>query len=226
MLTQPMTQSLEDLNDFTIIDQVLNGDQSQFAELIRRNNASLYKAGRGYNYSHEDTQDIMQDSYIDAYMNLSKFEKRSSFRTWILRIMINNCHKRRQKRLFTNEVSKEINEYATPLFAPTNADTQHMILNNELNEIITHALKEVPEDYRVVFTLREITGLSVKETADILQITETNVKVRLNRAKAMLRKKVEQTYNPEEIFEFNLVFCDLMVSNVMNKLRETFESRS
>ena len=95
-----------------------------------------------------------------------------------------------------------------------------MILNNELNEIITHALKEVPEDYRVVFTLREITGLSVKETADILQITETNVKVRLNRAKVMLRKKVEQIYNPEEIFEFNLIYCDAMVNSVMNKINE------
>lgn len=220
MIKYQMTQSIEDLDDFMIIDRILEGDQSLFAVLIRRNNASLYKAGRAYNYNHEDTQDLMQDSLIDAYMNLSKFEKRSSFRTWILRIMLNNCYKRKQKRLFKNEVPKEINEYAKPMFTSTNSDTQHMILTNELNDIITNALIELPEDYRLVFTLREITGLSVKETADVLQITETNVKVRCNRAKAMLRKKVELTYHPQEIFEYNLVYCDVMVNIVMNKIKD------
>ena len=162
----------------------------------------------------------MQDTFIDAYMNLSKFEKRSAFKTWLLRIMINHCHKRKQKRSYTAEVASEIHEHASPLFACTRNDTQRMILNRELNDIITRALLEVPEDFRLVFTLREIAGLNVKETADVLLITETNVKVRLNRAKAMLRHKVEQSYHPEDIFDFNLVYCDSMVTRVMQKLDE------
>jgi RNA polymerase sigma-70 factor (ECF subfamily) len=66
--------------------------------------------------------------------------------------------------------------------------------------------------------LREINGLSVKETAEALNISEANVKVRLNRAKAMLRKEVEKSYKVEDIFEFNLIYCDSMVNRVMDKI--------
>lgn len=76
-------------------------------------------------------------------------------------------------------------------------------------------------DYRLVFTLREVNGLNVAETADALNISETNVKVRLNRAKTMLRKEVEKSYSAEDIFEFNLVYCDAMVQRVINKIKES-----
>ena len=76
----------------------------------------------------------------------------------------------------------------------------------------------IPEDYRTVFLLREINGLNVLETAEILDITESNVKTRLSRAKSFLRKEIEKTYNKEEIFEFNLIYCDAMVERVMQKI--------
>ena len=67
--------------------------------------------------------------------------------------------------------------------------------------------------------MREINGLDTKETAEALNISEANVKVRLNRAKAMLRKEIERSYSPEDIYSFNLVYCDAMVNNVMNKIK-------
>lgn len=70
----------------------------------------------------------------------------------------------------------------------------------------------------MVFSLREINGLNVIETAEVLNITETNVKVRLNRAKTMLRKELEKSYSAEDIFEFSLIYCDAIVNNVMNKI--------
>ena len=94
-----------------------------------------------------------------------------------------------------------------------------MVLNRELNFIIEDALKQLPEEYRLVFSLREINQLSVKETAEVLDISEANVKVRLNRAKMMLRKEIELAYQPEDIFEFNLVYCDAMVDRVMTKIK-------
>ena len=71
----------------------------------------------------------------------------------------------------------------------------------------------------MVFTLREVNGLSTEEAADVLQISHSNVKVRLNRAKTMLRKEIGLSYTPEEIFEFNLVYCDALVDRVMNRIR-------
>jgi RNA polymerase sigma-70 factor (ECF subfamily) len=79
----------------------------------------------------------------------------------------------------------------------------------------------IPLDYRVVFSLREINGLSVAETAEVLDITTSNVKVRLNRAKSMLRKELEQSYKKENLFEYNLVHCDEMVQRVMTILNRS-----
>lgn len=98
-------------------------------------------------------------------------------------------------------------------------DTNKTVLNRELNFVIENALQKIPLDYRMVFTLREINGLNVAETANALNIGESNVKVRLNRAKNMLRKEVEKSYSSEDIFEFNLIYCDAMVENVMTALK-------
>ena len=83
--------------DTEIIQKTLQGEIALFEILIRRYNPFLYKTGRSYNYNHEDTQDLMQDTFINAYVNLSKFENRSSFKTWIIKIMLHNCFQKQQK---------------------------------------------------------------------------------------------------------------------------------
>jgi len=211
---------LEQYDDTTIIKKILEGDLALFEILIRRNNSFLYKIGRSYNYSHEDTQDLMQDSFVDAYKNLKKFEQRSSFKTWIIKIMLNNCYRKKQRAGYKNEVAHEINEKSIPMFSDQqHSDSNKTILNRELNFIIENALQQLPLDYRMVFSLREMNGLNVAETADALQISEANVKVRLNRARTMLRKEIERSYTAEDIFEFNLVYCDAMTDAVMKKIK-------
>jgi RNA polymerase sigma factor (sigma-70 family) len=205
--------------DIEIIKKILEGEFELFEILIRRNNSFLYKTGRSYNYNHEDTQDLMQDTYMDAYTNLIKFENRSSFKTWIIKIMLNNCFRKQQKFSFKNEVANEIIDKSIPMFQnEPNTDTSKTVVNRELNTVIENALQQVPLDYRMVFSLREMNGLNVMETAEALHISEANVKVRLNRAKTMLRKEIEKTYTAADIFEFNLVYCDAMTNNVMNKI--------
>lgn len=210
----------EQYTDVEIIERVLAGEVELFEVLIRRNNSFLYKTGRSYNYNHQDTQDLMQETFIDAYLNLSKFEGRSSFKTYLIKIMLNNCYKKRKKFSFKNEMPDEINDKSKPMFSSQqNTDTSSIVLNRELNHVIENALGQVPEDYRMVFALREVNGLNIKETAEILNITEANVKVRLNRAKTMLRREVEKSYKTEEIFEFNLVYCDDIVNRVMAEIK-------
>jgi RNA polymerase sigma-70 factor (ECF subfamily) len=214
-----MKEPFEQYSDFEILKRILNGEMALFEILIRRNNAVLYKTGRSYNYSHEDTQDLMQDTFIDAYRNLSKFENRSTFKTWITKIMLNNCFRKKQKFSFRNETPVEISDKSTPMYAGSN-DTSKTVINRELGIIVENALQQLTLDYRMVFSLREMNGFSVEETAGILNISEANVKTRLNRAKAMLRQEIERSYRAEDIFEFNLIYCDAMVNNVMNKLKE------
>ena len=97
-------------------------------------------------------------------------------------------------------------------------DSFNTVINRELSHVIGEAITRIPLDYRMVFSLRELNGMSTAETAAALDITEANVKVRLNRAKNMLRTMVEKMYAPEDIYEFNLVYCDRIVGHVMNKI--------
>ena len=212
--------SFTQYTDAKIIENILSGEIAQYEIFIRRNNPFLYKVGSSYPYNHEDTQDLMQESFIDAYKNLSKFENRSSFKSWIIKIMLNHCFRKKQKFSFKNEIVAEIMDSSEPMFKRSENDTYKMVANRELHCIIEKALGSVPFDYRMVFSLREMNGLNVSETAKALEISEANVKVRLNRAKTMLRKEIEKSYSAEEIFEFNLIYCDAIVDHVMQTITE------
>lgn len=211
----------EQLTEIEIIDRILAGEKPLYEILLRRFNSYLYKVGRSYNYNHEDTQDLMQDTYIDAYKSLSQFEKRSDFKTWLIRIMLNNCYRKKQKSSYKNETSNEMmQDNVIPMFTHRNNDGHKEVYNRELGHIIEVLLSELPENFRMVFSLREITGLNVSETANLLDISETNVKVRLNRAKTLIRKQIEKTYSSQELFEFNLCYCNPFTERVMKKINE------
>jgi RNA polymerase sigma-70 factor (ECF subfamily) len=163
----------------------------------------------------------MQDAYINAFSNLKKFENRSSFKTWFTRIMLNLCYQKKQKLSFKNEiVGNDFQNEKSKIMFHQSTNNEKITVNKELGRVLENAIHEIPEDYRIVFSLRELNGLSVAETAEALDITESNVKVRLNRAKTMLRKEIKKMYSPQEIFEFNLIYCDGMVEKVMAKIHE------
>jgi RNA polymerase sigma factor (sigma-70 family) len=213
----------EKYTDQEVIEKVLKGETGLFEILIRRNNPFLYKTGRAYGYNHEDTEDLMQDTFIKAYTSLNKFEHRSSFKTWLIRIMLNNCFHKRQKFSFKNEqlATVDIHENSKPMYAENNhSDTNRNLINKELNHVIENSVTQLPMDYRTVFMLREMNGLNLSETAEALGISEANVKVRLHRAKSLLRKEIEKTYSPTDLYEFNLVYCDRIVEKVMAEIKK------
>ena len=213
----------QQLSEIDIIASVIGGDIGLFEVLIRRYNPYLYKVGRSYGYIHQDVEDLMQETFIHAFENLPKLNNPMYFKTWLIRIMLNECYKKSYKASARKETMVEafVYEKFTPMFSDnSNDDTEKTVGNRELNRVIENAIQQIPMDYRIVFSLRELNGMSVQETARTLNITETNVKVRLNRAKAMLRKEVEKMYSAEDIFEFNLVYCDKIVEKVMEKIRK------
>lgn len=81
-------------------------------------------------------------------------------------------------------------------------------------------MDHLPEKYRSVFLMREVEGMNVAETSESLEISQTNVKVRLNRAKEMLRERISGSYQHVEVFQFDLVRCDRIVRNVLHQLEE------
>lgn len=213
--------------DFELIPQILAGDQALYEVIIRRYNPYLFKIGKSYGLSQEDTEDMMQESFISAYFNLDKFENRSSFKTWIVKIMLNHCYHKVKKFSYSKEYATHDIERKNgmPMFTGKTLNTGKAVMNNELKKIIEAAILKIDEEYRMVFTLRELNGLSTRETAEALEISESNVKIRLKRAKAMLRNEIYKSYSPEEIFEFNLIYCNRIVKNVMHFIGSTDQDK-
>ena len=208
----------ESLSDLEIIDKVVKGDIQLYELIVRRYNPYLYKIGKSYGFWHQDVQDIMQETYVNAYRNLSKFKKESTFRTWLSRIMLNNCYHKKQKTIKKKEVSEDTLEGIKKVHLTSETMRNIKPINKELGTVLEKAIQHLPEKYKVVFTLRELNALSIAETSEILDITSGNVKVRLNRAKALLRTEIEKMYSPQDIFELNLIYCDAMVENVMGEI--------
>lgn len=211
-----LTADSEMLTDINVIEKIIEGDPAIFEILIRRYNQALYKIGRMYGFNHQDTEDLMQDTHVSAYMQLAAFENRSSYKTWISRIMINKCIYKLKYGYSRKEISSELKEESISV----NLQTEQSMLNRELSTVLEKSLDSIPLIYRSVFVLREIEGYSVAETAELTGITGVNVKVRLNRAKSLLQKQLEQFYSSGDIYSFNLIYCDKMVDRVFAALNK------
>jgi RNA polymerase sigma-70 factor (ECF subfamily) len=205
-----------------IIQKILDGEMALFEVLIRRYNPILYKIARSYDFDHEEAKDLLQEAHIAAYQNLKNFEKRSSYKTWIAKIMVNKCLYKLSYGSSKYEVTHQtIDENSQPVFSSKNQSTEANVLNRELSNILEKGLEKIPVHYRTVFVLREIEGLNIAETAETLNITPVNVKVRLNRAKNLLQKELEKYYSKAQLYDFNLIYCDSVVKNVFNVIKKS-----
>lgn len=203
-----------------IIEKINGGELILFEILIRRYNPVLYKIAKAYGFNHQDAEDLMQETHIAAYTHLEKFENRSSYKTWLSKIMINKCLYKLSHGHYKNEIADgELITEKLMQNSSVETSTEKFIKNRELSKALETSLQQIPVMYRTVFVLREIEGFSVAETAELLCITPMNVKVRLNRAKAMLQQQLQEFYTSSELYEFNLVYCDKIVQEVFRQIK-------
>ena len=209
----------EILNDDEIIARILNGEKDLYSIIVRRYNQRLYRVGISMINDDAEVEDAMQVAYINAYENLGKFAFRSTFPTWLTRIFINECLLRLRKRKKSISMNDENMENVMRQDKdPQTPDTA--TVNSELRSILNDAIRQLPETYRTVFVMREIEKMNIAETKECLNISEVNVKVRLNRAKALLRDILSAQYSKEDILHFHLSRCDRMVEKVMTRISD------
>jgi len=198
-------------SDGELIERVLSGEKGLFETIIRRYNQRLYRIGMSILNSEPDVEDAMQSAYISAYEHLSGFERRSAFGTWLTRIMLNQCYAQKRK---SGHIPTHLIQTDNFINMETPAND---LVNKELGNVLQQAVAQLPEKYRLVFVLREMEDMSVRDTSATLNIEESNVKVRLNRAKIMLKRNLS-AYMKDSIYSFHLSKCDKMVNYVMGKL--------
>lgn len=197
--------------DEELVSRILAGEKRQFESLIRKYNQRLFRIGMSILENETEVEDAMQTAYINAYEHLSDFEGRSSFSTWLIRIMLNQCYSQKNKNKHILSNFEQPDKFIT-MRTPAKE-----LANKELGNLLENAISQLPDKYRLVFIMREIEEMSVRETSTALNIEEPNVKVRLNRAKTMLRENLNG-YMKNQVYSFHLTKCDRIVNHVLQHL--------
>jgi RNA polymerase sigma-70 factor, ECF subfamily len=204
----------ETREDECLVQEILSENKEAFARLIRKHNRQFYRIARSYNISDEDSQDVVQQAYIKIYTSLHTFKGNSRLSTWMVRILINEC-------LLHHREATRINTLRDLFGASADGEAQtpnQQLELKEMNRIFEDAMMGMPENLRVVYVMREMENLSVKETADVLSISEQNVKVRLHRAKEHLKEHFLKNFKEANLWGFDGEKCDRIVANVLSLL--------
>lgn len=183
--------------DTELIRAINSGEAHRFSELVARHEARLYNFGLRICRNPEDAQDLVQDTFINAFRYLEGFRHESRFRNWLYKVATTVCIKIRRRSKFAPDMELSLEDVMPRDGAPMPDEVPEWakapldsVLNRELGERIHVALQDLPPKYRLVIALRDMEGFSTQETAEILGITETNVKVRLHRARMFLRESL------------------------------------
>ena len=191
------------------LDALIAGDRAEFARLVDAYSSSIYRLGLRMLSNPQDAEDVLQNTFISALTHLQSFEGRSSLSTWLYRIAANEAlmliRKRKPEVDLAPDEDAEGEENADGLkprqIVDWSALPEDELLTSEGKKILDGAIETLPETLRIVFLLRDVEGLSIKETADALNLTETNVKTRLLRARMFLREQLSGYYRERMIEE-------------------------
>jgi RNA polymerase sigma-70 factor (ECF subfamily) len=181
------------------IEALRNGDREEFAQLVDAYSAPIYRLGLRMLGNEQDAEDVLQNTFLSALTHLPTFEGRSSVLTWLYRIAVNEAlmilRRGRPEVNIDDTDSRDENENIHPTqFVDWGALPEDELLSAEGKQALDHAIQNLPESLQTVFLLRDIQDLSIKDTADALNLTEANVKVRLLRARLMLREQLSYYY--------------------------------
>jgi RNA polymerase sigma-70 factor (ECF subfamily) len=209
------------LSDEEVVARVLAGDTSLFEILMRRYNQRLFRVARGILADDGEAEDVMQEAYVRAFRELAGFRGEARFSTWITRIA---CHEalaraRKRRRLVSLTAMNGGGEPPEP--PPETFGPDREMENRQLQTVLREAVEALPDPLRAVFCLREIEGLSTEQTADALDLTVENVRVRLHRAKRSLRQTLDERIGREvrRLYLFDGARCDRVVEGVFARLR-------
>ena len=176
-----------------IVQRLKSGDKSAYEELINDYGDRIYNLSRRILRNQMDAEDVVQETFSTVFEKIDVFQEESNLFTWIYRIATNYSLLKLRSAKKAILISDDLEKYDSRSFIGEIGGFTYpdqSILDTELSVQLQHALDNIPEKYRAVFVLRDLEHLSTAETAEILEITEANVKVRLRRARLFLRDEL------------------------------------
>jgi len=191
--------------DFDLIQAINAGQVDKFHDLVKRYEQRLYNFSLRMCRDSSDAEDMIQDTFLNVFRYLKDFRYETKFKNWLYKVAASTCIKKRRKSKFAPEKELSLDE-----FRPTNEAevADHVpewalmpldkILNEELASMINQQILSLPKKYRLVIVLRDVEGFNTAEAAQILNLSPSNVKVRLHRARLFLREKLKGYFEDDQ----------------------------
>jgi len=182
------------------LEALRNGDKAEFARLVNKYSSKIYHLALRILNDPQQAEDVLQETFLKAFRSIGSFEGRSSISTWLYRIAANEAlmivRRRKPETALVDEKDQDDDEAADEtIVTDWCCMPEEELLTNESRKFMNEAILKLSPALRVVFMLRDIDGLSIKETADALELSEAAVKTRLLRARLSLREQLSKYYH-------------------------------
>jgi RNA polymerase sigma-70 factor, ECF subfamily len=206
----------DDCADEELVDRIRSGDTALYEILMRRYNQRIYRIALSIVRNPAEAEDVMQEAYVRGFQHIGDFAGEAKFSTWLTKIAVYEALGRLRR---VTRVDNERLDIMDTVKA-NEPDPERQAYDRELRLVLERAIDALPDSYRSVFVLRVVEGLDVNETAAALDIGVENVKTRLHRGRALLRKELERRAGivAPQIFPFHLSRCDRVVENVLRRM--------
>jgi len=189
------------VSDEILVKKSQKGDYPSFEGLVKRYEKKIYNLAYRIMGNKEDASDVLQETFLQAFKKLAGFKGEAKFSTWVYRIAVNICLMRKRKRKKMEIVSLDVpiltkkeDEIKRELRDDWSESPLATLENKEVKKTLSEAIDLLPEEYRTVFLLRGLNGMSNEEVAEVLKISLPAVKSRLHRARLFLRDKLSQYF--------------------------------
>lgn len=187
-----------------LVQALQQGDRAACSDLVERYAGRIYGVALRLTRHPNEAEEVLQETLIAACRAVEDFQGRSSLGTWLYRIATNNglmrLRRRRESLVSLDELGEETVESVAPQeLSPWAWDPEDDVLTDELRQHLEDAIGTLPDTLRAAFVLRDIEGLSTDEAAEVLGISSSALKVRLHRARLMLREKLAQYLSVTEV---------------------------
>ena len=216
-------RTLSDLPDDRLVELARTHDRAAFEALMRRHNRRLFRVTRTILRDADAAQDAVQEAYLRAFTKLDSYRPTGKFSAWLTRVALNEAlMMRRRDRSDTgsfDDIGEDLVSPSVPS-ATASPTADQFVEAAHARALLEHAIDALPENFRMVFVLRVVEGLDVRETAECLELNANTVRTRLFRAQRQLRGELSRRLQSEssEIFDFGAERCDHVVETVLARL--------
>ena len=199
--------------DAVVVSRIRGGETHLFELLMRRHNQRVFRVARAIVADGDEAEDVMQDAYVRAFAALDRFEGRARFSTWLTSITIHEALAR--KRRGRTRTDGDVEQLMDPARGPAEIASAA-----ELRPLLETAIARLDDPFRLVFVLRAVEQMSVREVSDCLDIDEATVKTRYFRARATLKGLLAEHAEvvAPNLFDFPRLRCDRIVARVLQRL--------